>query len=373
MSDVYCSIIHGGLALTIKTMNAIVAQSCCLRDKTTRFKIDPTTNFWNDSKFISLRDINKQNIWAPGCENCERLESAGQASLRVSVNNTFWGDLSNLAGPKKIDLQFDIGCNLACRTCGPHSSTFWQKHLKEHGEYNKPIVLPQQHATVIKALEKLDLSNLQMLVFAGGETLLGQAYWEVANWLADNVPDAKQQLTLCFQTNGTQPIHPRNYKIIERFNLVKLHISLDGIQEKFEYLRWPASWSQVTDNLMQIRAAAPSNVMFHIEETVSIFNLFYHDELEKWMRANFTINREGDAINHTKHLAHGPFALQNCTQEYIDAIQAIDYKNLIPNNWEENPIGIRHMIEEIAKFDHFRNQSFQHTFPEVAEFYSRYL
>jgi sulfatase maturation enzyme AslB (radical SAM superfamily) len=123
-----------------------------------------------------------------------------------------------------------------------------------------PISVPGKKNQVIDALSKLDLSNLRQLVFCGGETLLGQEYWDVAKWLADHVPNAKQQLTLCFQTNGTQPVRPENFDIIEKFYLVKLHISLDGIQDRFEYLRWPASWNQVTDNILNLRETLPGNV-----------------------------------------------------------------------------------------------------------------
>jgi sulfatase maturation enzyme AslB (radical SAM superfamily) len=370
MGNLYCSIIHSGLDLTIKESN-ITAQHCCLRND--RFSIDINTDYWNDPGFISLRDTNKQNVWAPGCENCQSLEAAGQTSLRLGANSGLQGDLMDLTGPKKIDLQFDISCNLACRSCGPQSSTLWQKHLKENGEWDRPIGLPPQHENVIKALEKLNLSNLQMLVFAGGETLLGQSYWEITKWLADNVPNAKQQLTLCFQTNGTQPIHPRNYELIDRFHLVRLHVSLDGIKEKFEYLRWPANWNQVTDNIMHIRETAPSNVMFHIEETVSIFNLFYQSELEDWVIKNFSANREGDKVTHNRHLAIGVFGLANCTQEYVDAMQNKQSKSLIPQNWKEIPSGIARTMHKIRKFDNIRNESFQEIFPEVAEFYTRYM
>jgi hypothetical protein len=99
---------------------------------------------------------------------------------------------------------------------------------------------------------------------------------------------------LCFQTNGTQPIHPKNFETIEKFHLVKLHISLDGVGNRFEYLRWPANWRQVTDNILDLRKTLPGNVMFVIEETVSIFNLLYINELESWVKQNFTTNREGD-------------------------------------------------------------------------------
>lgn len=368
MSDLYCSIIHSGLELNFKGKSA-TANSCCLRKD--KFAVDTTTNFWNDQKFIPLRNINKQNVWAQGCENCRSLETAGHESFRTGMNNGLTGTKLDVVGPKRIDLMFDISCNLACRTCNTYSSSFWQKHLKEHNLWDKPVATMQRHDDVVAALEKLDLSELQMLVFCGGETLLGQSYWNIASWLADNAKP--EQLTLCFQTNGTQPIHPKYHELISKFRLVKLHVSLDGVGNRFEYLRWPASWNQVVDNLMQIRDTAPSNVMFHIEETVSIFNLYYSQELEHWAANNFSANREGDVTNHGKHIANGMFNPAQCTQEYVDAMQGHQHRHLIPKNWKENPSYISTMMGEIKKIDAFRKQSFEQTFPEVAGFYARYL
>jgi hypothetical protein len=177
---------------------------------------------------------------------------------------------------------------------------------------------------------------------------------------------------LCFQTNGTQSIHPRNFDIIEKFHLVKLHISLDGIHDKFEYLRWPANWNQVTDNIFNLRETLPGNTMFVVEETISIFNLLYLQELEQWVNNNFTTNREGDIVNHTKHLANGFFALQNMSQEYVDLIRQSSQQNLIPKGWTEQPVAIKSMLAEIKLFDNLRNESFEKVFPELANLYSRF-
>jgi hypothetical protein len=203
--------------------------------------------------------------------------------------------------------------------------------------------------------------------------MLGQSYWNIANWLADHVPNAKRQLFVNFQTNGTQPIQDKNYKIIEKLHGVKMHISLDGVGERFEYLRWPAVWNQVADNILQIKETAPSNVMFLIEETISIFNLWYTNELSEWVQQNFKTNQEGDITNHTKHLAMGIFSLERCSQEYVSAMQQSNDRHLILSTWKENTQKINDMISEIKKFDQFRSQSFVKTFPEVAEFYRKFL
>jgi sulfatase maturation enzyme AslB (radical SAM superfamily) len=360
--------IHGGLELSLKDQEP-TAQHCCLRNS--KIPIDTRTNFWNDPGFEPLRKINQANKWDPGCENCKNIESTRNISFRLGMNDGLVVP-DCPTGPARIDLMFDISCNLACRTCSPKYSTFWQKHLKDNGQWDQPVFAPKQYNEIITALEQLDLSNLQMLVFCGGETLLGQTHWDVVKWLVENVPNAKQKLTLCFQTNGTQPIHPRNYDLIDRVKLVKLHISLDGIGARFEYLRWPATWSKVIDNMLHLRDTVPSNVMFLVEETVSTYNLFYINELEYWLKENFITNREGDVVNHTRHLAFGIQRLGNCTQEYVDAMQSSVYQNLIPGNWKENPEQIHQLIAHIKQFDQIRNQSFQNTFPEVAEFYARY-
>ena len=364
--------IHSGLVLnfrlgTVTEHCSVTAGHCCLRG--TRFTIDITQNFWNNNDFNVLREINKKNNWDAGCENCKKLESVGEVSLRTGMNDKFGiGDYSSV-GPKRIDLMFDISCNLACRTCGVDASTMWQRHLKEHNLYNDRIYSPRYYNEVITALKQLDLSQLEMLVFCGGETLLGQASWEVAEWLADNVPNAKQQLTLCFQTNGTQPILEKNYDLIDRFHLVKLYISLDGVGNRFNYLRWPADWNQVVDNIMHIRDTAPSNTMFLIEETISIFNLYYLNELDAWVKNNFITNREGDVINHTQHFAGGIFGIQNCTQQYVDHVRGTNSAGLISTHWKENLLGVQEMLKEIHKFDQLRGESFAKTFPEVAAFY----
>jgi hypothetical protein len=368
----YCSMIHGGLRITFDDNN-VLANHCCLRNE--KFKIDDFLNFWNSEQFENLRRFNLTDQWDSGCSNCQLLENSGLTSFRNGMNNglEIYGK-TNISGPARIDLKFTKSCNLACRICGPDASTYWQKHLRENNKWNLPISPSNNKNIVIDTLSKLDLTNLRMLVFCGGETLLGQDHWDVAEWFVDNVPHAKQNLTICFQTNATQTILPKNYKIIEKCHLVKLHFSLDGIEEQFDYMRWPASWAQVTDNLFELRENLPSNTMFVIEETISVFNLRYLDKLQSWYEKNFTCNREGDTVDKTQHLVNGVFDIRHAlTQEYVNVVQNLPCRNLIDANWKEQPDKIRKMIEEIRKFDGYRNQDWTKIFPEVSEFYYRYL
>lgn len=371
--DIFCPMIHGGLNVNLKTNDNLAYNQCCLSTTPLTF-VDKNHINWTGDPFAKNREKNNLNQWLPGCWQCETLEKTGAKSFRKSMIHKF-GVNKDLKGPQRIDLLFDRSCNLACRTCGPQSSTLWEKHLRDN---NLPIgsaTAPNNNAErVKKILEALDLENLGMVQFCGGETLLGNNYWNVAQWLADHVPNAKQNLEIGFQTNGTQPIDPRWFETIEKFKLVKLMVSIDGTGDRFEYLRWPANWNQTVDNIMSLRSLLPSNVMFFVQECTSCLNLFYFTEVKDWIAKNFATNREGDPVEHATQLAmHNYLYPTNITEEYAQAIAHTKMSNIIPNGWRENPDKIKQFLFEVEKFDKIRNQDWKKVFPEVAKYYQRYI
>lgn len=366
--------IHGGLHINLKSHdNSLGFNQCCL--STSMLQAPQNIDqLWQHESLREIREINKKNIWLKECWQCERAENAGIKSFRQSMVEGL-EIKENPSGPQRIDLLFDRSCNLACRTCGPHSSTLWIKHLKDNGLSVNIDSGPNTNLdTIRKILTTLDLSNLKQIQFCGGETLLGNTYWSVAELISNLVPDAHEKLLLGLQTNGTQPIEEKYYDIMEKFKLVKFMISIDGINDRFEYLRWPACWSQVVDNIFTIREKVPSNVMFYIQECTSNLNLYYFYEVSNWVKNNFDQNRFEDKNDHSVQLAnHRYLDVNNITQEYFDALQGTKQLKLISNNWQENPEKIRRFITETEKFDKFRKQDWKKTFPEVANFYSRYI
>lgn len=368
--DIFCPMIQTGLHLIVRNNN-LFAHHCCLRNDI--FQVNDVKNLWVNANFLPLRQINNSNEWDPGCWTCQGSERAGQRSLRLGTIDKF-GQQKNLSGPQRIDLQFDTSCNLACRTCTPAVSTFWAKHLKENGikiSYSENF--SDSTEIIINALHNLDLSNLELVVFCGGETLMGSNYWKVSQALVDLCPQASHKITLSFQTNGTQRIPEKYYDLLEKFQLVKFNISLDGVGDKFEYLRWPAKWDKVVENILHMKANLPVNTMFVVEETISIFNLFYQSQLDHWVKENFSQNRLGDIVNHTRHLATGIFSIENITQEYASALKGTELEHFVYTGWAEKETKIVEMIKEINLIDRFRSQNWQEIFPEVADFYHRYI
>jgi len=373
--SIYCPMIHGGLNIDLKeTSNTLTYNQCCL--STTKLNVlSDSVISWDNKELQRLRALNNENKWDPSCWECERLEKSGVKSFRMSMIEKF-GVNKQLSGPQRIDLLFNRSCNLACTICGPQSSTYWEKHLVDNklaiNVYSNDV--DNNLAKIREALQSMDLSNLQMIQFCGGETLLGNTYWQAAQLIADLVPDSKNKIELGFQTNATQSIDKKYYPLIEKFKLVKFMISIDGTHDRFEYLRWPASWNQIVDNIFNLRETLPSNVMFFVQETTSCLNLYYFNEVSDWVKQNFNSNREGDTTNWgTQLVKHRYLDINNITQEYVDALNGTSMINSLSPSWQESPTWIQLFINETEKFDKLRGKDWKKTFPEVANFYSRYL
>ena len=369
-NDLYCPMIHNGLQIRTMPSGKLQLNNCCLMP-TGYFQTDLQDDLWNLPGFQPIIETNKKNEWSKHCNNCKSVEQAGHLSMRQGMFSA-WGKEERLSGPRRIDFTFNVSCNIACRICGPGCSTLWQKHLKENNVSFNATPKNKTGQEAIEILKALDLSHLRSITFCGGETLLGNDYWEVCEYLA-TLPHAKESLMVSFQTNGTQSIPEKRFELLEKFHLVKLHISIDGIEERFNYQRWPGDWNQVQENLFSIRENAPGNIMFLVEETISIFNLAYLGEVAEWKQKYFNTNREGDPVDHTYHTAFGPYHISSCTQEYVDFAKKSKSTNMIPSNWQEDPVKIKSMLNQIKKFDSFRNQSFKESLPRVADFYRRYL
>lgn len=357
--------IHGGLWLNFTIDKVGVEYShCCL--SSTSFLEPDATGIWNNRKLMDVRKINLANEWHVGCNQCKNIEQAGKESFRTWYNHAYGVD-NSYPGPMRIDIKMSNSCNLACRICGSHSSSYWAKHLKDNNLSDDNLVHEPTWKQIQAVLDNLDLSRLDQIVFCGGETLLGNSLYVFLDYMLQRRPDG--EMTVSFQTNGTQKIPKKYHELLSRFRLIKLNFSIDGTHDRFEYQRWPARWNEVTDNISELRETVPVNTMFLVEQTLSIFNLFYRLEVIDWINTCLPTNRLGDAVDYREHFATGTFAIKNLSRKYADALGMTDLARFIPTDLDYDPTRIAAMIKIIEQFDKIRGQNWAETFPEIHGFY----
>jgi hypothetical protein len=152
---------------------------------------------------------------------------------------------------------------------------------------------------------------------------------------------------------------------------VRWYASLDGVGDRFEYLRWPYKWSKLSKFVTQALEQVPSNVMFGVEHTLSPLNVLYFDEFQDWFDKEFSQNKEGDRTDLDIHYASGNMALDKTTSEmrkHVVQLYGSEHKisKLINQIPVTNPVSMIQYLDQLTKW---RGVDWATVFPEVAKYY----
>ena len=277
-----------------------------------------TVDFDSDAKLNNIRQSWLKGQWPEECFSCKNVELSGNKSRRQTVES--WATDNNITDLSvellRIDYWLGNTCNLRCPSCGPKESIAWQAELGIKSNVIKN-----------KEWRNLNLEKLKWVHFTGGEPLL----IDHIDFL--NAIPNKNSVTVNYNTNATVRPKDNLLKVLEQFKLVQMDCSIDGIEERFEYLRYPAKWSTVKENLFWFRNTLPVNFMFDINATVSILNTLTIDVTENWFKENFNTNRLGDPVKFRKQNANGILSVDSNIKEVINYLDALDARR--KTNWRE--------------------------------------
>lgn len=282
-------------------------------------------DFKTDMYLNSVRHSWLAGDFPAECNSCKQKEKHNQISRRIGSNQWYDDHNCNNTQVELVRLDYWTGdlCNLRCAICSPHNSSAWKEELKH----------PVKTVSVNRFWRQLDLSKLKFVHFNGGEPLLSKEHVEFLKELPN-----KNQIHINYNTNGTVIPSEELVSLWEQFKIVKLDFSIDDIQERFEYQRYPASWDKVTKNLQWYINNSPTNCMFAVNTTVSILNFAGLDNLNTWLKINFNSNRVTDPVEYRQQFAHGMFALTHGTLtdsaikflDNCDARRGTDWRKTFP-------------------------------------------
>ena len=205
-------------------------------------------------------------------------------------------------------------CNLACVTCGPNNSTRWQQEMGQAITGGNPTSIDEQTLSMAR--------RMNGVVICGGEPMLNHSS---ATMLENLQPE--QQVRVHF--NGTVLPKASFLEQSKKFNTIQYCFSIDGVGERFEYLRWPAQWDQVVNNIQKLMATAPNNVEFAVNITISELNKMYYQEVIDWVTSTIPCNRVGKSTVINTQPAWEHFL----DQQYLDDLDKkrnTNWKQLFP-------------------------------------------
>ena len=228
------------------------------------------------------------------CRKCWNEERSGRTSKRMHtinrlehiVTDTEWtADAKPL-----VFIDFKLGniCNLKCRICGSwSSSTFAAEEVRFEGKESfhyqmlKDGAWPRKNQRFWEDIDKL-MDQVRYLEFTGGEPFMIQEHFAllermVSKGIAHNVE-------IHYNTNGTH--YPENAEEIwKHFKTVEVAFSIDDVDERFEYQRANAIWSEVNTNMDRFEQLRDrnTNIQLQVCSTVNVFNVMYLEGLANWI------------------------------------------------------------------------------------------
>ena len=284
---------------------------------------DDINDIWHSIDLTLLRKKFLKNERPDECRLCWTEEESNVKSLRQQTAN----GIADLENPKVtyLSLKLSNKCNLACRICSPHLSSLWQSQFKKLNlklhpvEMFKTIDLEKFQGDRLLSLHKLSTDLTQLLIY-GGEPLINDEVLAYLEYLADS--SISKNIQLILNTNGTV-YSEKIISIFRKFKRVELFLSIDDIEKRFEYQRWPAKWDKIDSNIKNY-SVLKGNINVEFYPSVSILNILNIDEvLEKLSSYNIPITFNN--IIHDPRLLSIRNLPKECKSIVIEKIKSIDF------------------------------------------------
>lgn len=240
---------------------------------------------WTSEYYQKIRTDILNGKPVKGCRGCYRSEKIGDTTDRTSSRDRYIEILkstpelqditldtvigNSLGSPWESDLRPGNLCNLQCRMCGPASSSQLNKEYKKLGLH-----------TFDERLETQWMSddNLEFLLrhadkgkkikFLGGEPTIMPG---VLNIIDKLIEQNKTDTRLHFTSNLTN-VNKNFLDRIKQFSNISISISMDGIGDTLEYIRYPVKWEQIRKNI-KTYIDIPGVKTMDISFTIQAYNI----------------------------------------------------------------------------------------------------
>ena len=305
---------------------------------------------WNEARnskvLKEVRAAMMKGEWHPECERCRQEEVNGIRSRREYENDDWgkwYGDISlekvlphtqedGTIETEKLpidflDVRYGNFCNLKCRMCGPTDSHQWyDDHVaisggtgfrdssgrvdlvkNEKGRWTTDVFdWFQNNKTYWDNFEE-HAPNAKKLYIVGGEPLIIEEHQESLERLVAS--GKSHQIQLEYNSNLTM-VPDRLVHLWEQFKQIRIGVSIDGINDVFNYQRTPAKFSAVYKNMLRLQENDRINLKAWFAFTVTPFNVFHLPEFMKWKLTESGLTKfnpvDGARPVITPHMCHSP-------------------------------------------------------------------
>lgn len=325
-----------------------------------------------DSAFLQeIKQDFLNDKWPRGCVRCEVEEQNNILSKR-QLDHERWQEhyaQYDLNSDQWLTATIAFGntCNLKCITCGSHSSSRWQEEYREiYGRDFQHVKFYRNDFVDDFVSQAPGIIHLDI---PGGEPFLSGVP-EQKKLLKHYIDTGRAaDITLHYVTNAT--IFPDQdwWQLWSHFREIDMQLSIDGIGDRYEYIRYPAVWTnteQTVHTYVQQEQSIP-NLRLSVSHTVSAYNIFYLDEFFTWCRGVGLPRPWLGRVHAPSHMQ--PEVWPN-KQYIVDQLMQSAHEDV--QNWARLIKNVDHsdqfdeFCRRLHQHDQYRGLDFARTFPEMA-------
>lgn len=336
---------------------------------------------WDSDWLAKLKEDFLAGEKPKACYNCWNEEDAGIESKRLRELKKFSHHVDNLdhAKPKSMDLKLGNICNTKCRICTGFASSQWvPEEIERDGDTNQFAHLmgrlgrwPELNEQFWADLES-QIDEVESLEFFGGEPFLIKRHFDILQTLADK--GRAKDISISYNTNGS--IYPDRYiSLLQQFKDVQVFFSIDGVGERFNYIRHPQQFDDVIENYKRFKSTP--GIRTNIFYTVSLFNIMYMDELLEYQKQhNIDSEIHFNMVyvpHHISPKALPPKAKHAITEKFRDHPDHRIQSTLNFMNQEHYDGYMDEFVRQTNFSDRYRDESLADTFPELWKYMEPYF
>jgi MoaA/NifB/PqqE/SkfB family radical SAM enzyme len=238
----------------------------------------PCCKFIHNKEFGNIinQDPRSSNAWTElrkqmlagnkidNCKTCYRDEDSGVESLRQQSLKFYQPIDIDPLPLKQLEVSFDNLCNLACVMCSEEFSTKWQTEKFTHR--NLVAIGITAHGFDYTSW---DLTKVTHLKIIGGEPMMSQEKFIKLLRQFDLT-----HLEVAVATNGTILPNSDLKTLLESCKRVSYKVSLDGVGEVNNWIRWPSKFSIIENNINTLEQWwADTNINLQFHTVIGIYNI----------------------------------------------------------------------------------------------------
>jgi len=346
----YCPDLFSGMFIEKIDENKIYLAHCCVSKKSAA----------TDTIDMNHQDLQKSRQYfldtgelPDDCSYCKNAEKDSRSSRRLGRYNLFAKD--NKFPIKiqltKLDYNCDNICNLKCIICTGGYSSAWLEDEVKLGLRQTSNIKKTKSNDVFK---NLDVSNLETVYFNGGEPLMTKDHINVINYIIEHGNPANVEIL--YSSNGTFFPSPAIIELWSKFRKVKINFSIDAVGSAFSYVRYPANWESVEQNLLNYKKLELSNFESSILASVGVHNILYYDELYKWcVDNNYDISVQNVVGRTGLSVLNFPLEHKEYLLNYLNALPESNSKNYLLSVANSITSPSLTWIDYLNKLDAIRN------------------